>query len=266
MLTLNDSEGGKHRDKGSAVDRALAVLQGVALAQRPMSATELNEALGLPKATLHRICAQLERDGYLQRDLLGKRLRPGPRLRGLALGVMATAADQVERHAILRAVSEAIGETCNLTMPDGDRMVYVDRVETHWPLRLQFQIGTHVPLHCTSSGKLFLSSLPAQRRKRLVGCLNLEKRTNNTLSDPESLLSALAKIRDEEVGTDDQEFVDGMVAVAVPIKAPDGQLIGTLATHAPIQRMTLRQARGHLPALRHAADRLSALIADTTEG
>ena len=55
-------------------------------------------------------------------------------------------------------------------------MRYLDRVETHWPLRMQFVIGSKVPLHCTASGKLFLSQLPGKQMSSLIENLILEKK------------------------------------------------------------------------------------------
>jgi DNA-binding IclR family transcriptional regulator len=75
----------------------------------------------------------------------------------------------------LRQLSEEVGETCNITIPDGSQMRYLDRVETHWPLRLEFMIGTKVPLHCTASGKLFLSQLPGEQMSSLIENLNFEQ-------------------------------------------------------------------------------------------
>ena len=253
------------RNKGSAIQRTLEILEAVALARRPVSATEINATLKLPKASLHRLCGQLEQEGFLQRDLDGKRLRPGRRLKGMVLATLDNSPDHLERRAILEAVSREIGETCNLTVPDGTQMLYVDRVETHWPLRLQFQIGAHVPLHCTASGKLFLSTLPVRRLRRLLDSLPLESRTPNSITDPAALEQALETIRQEQVGTDDEEFVEGMAAVAVPVSNSQGDFVATLATHGPIQRMTLAKARSHLPDLRQAAERLSALL-DPGEG
>jgi DNA-binding IclR family transcriptional regulator len=248
------------REKGSAIQRALAVLEGIAGADRPISVTELNGILDLPKPTVHRLCRTLERERFLQRELDGKRLVAGPRLNRLAMSVIAGSGLRAERHAILQAISSEIGETCNVTVPEGSEMHYIDRVETHWPLRLQFPIGTRVPLHCTASGKLYLSSLPTARRRRLLARLPLDRRTTRTLTDPTALEAALLRIRKEQVGTDDEEFVDGMVAVAVPVTEPGGRLIATLATHAPQQRMTLDAARRHLPALRRGAAQLSQLL------
>jgi DNA-binding IclR family transcriptional regulator len=67
------------------------------------------------------------------------------------------------RHAILARVVEGIGETCNFTMLDGGEVIYLDRVEAAWPLRMNLSSGSRVPLHCTASGKLLLALQPKVR-------------------------------------------------------------------------------------------------------
>ncbi len=248
------------RDKGSSILRALAVLEAVVDADRPITPTELIDDVGLPKATIHRLCSLLVDEGYLQRNLEGRGLLPGSRLNRFALGILAGARLRIVRHAVLQRVSEEIGETCNISVPDGSEMIYFDRVETHWPLRHQLPVGSRVPLHCTASGKLYLSSLSPSRRRRLLGQLRLERHTDRTLTDPEALEAALEAIRSEGVGVDDEELLDGMIALAVPIRDHKGRFCAALATHAPVQRMSLAQARRHLPLLREGAAQISALL------
>jgi DNA-binding IclR family transcriptional regulator len=140
----------------------------------------------------------------------------------------------------------------------GSEMVYLDRVEAEWPLRTQLPIGTRVPLHCTASGKLYLSSLSATQQHRLVGALPLERHTPKTITDTKDLLAELERIRDNGIGTDDEEFIEGMTAVAVPLLDNKGRVVGTLACHAPSVRMNIEAALGHVPVLRQAAEMLSA--------
>ena len=137
-------------------------------------------------------------------------------------------------------------------------MVYLDRVEAEWPLRTQLPIGTRVPLHCTASGKLYLSSFPATQQRRLVGALPLERHTPQTITNTEDLLAELERIRDSGIGTDDEEFIEGMTAVAVPLLGNKGQVVGTLACHAPSVRMGIETALDQVPVLRQAAEALSA--------
>lgn len=246
--------------RSSNILRVLRLIEGVATAERPLSVTELNERLGLPKATAHRLCARLEAEGYLQRKLDGRRLIPGPRLRRMALGVLASEQFRAERHAILMRLSERIGETCNISVPAGSEMIYFDRVETHWPLRLQLPVGTRVPLHCTAAGKLYLASLAPDRRRALVASLTLERRAARTLTSREALERALEVIAEERIGSDHEEFLDGMVAVSVPIESPSGSLVAALAVHAPTSRMSLAELRAQVPAMRRAARALARLV------
>ncbi len=244
-------------EKASRSVRALQVMESMAATEQPMSTAEIAVATGLPKATTHRICGLLEKQSFLAADVGGKGYRPGQRMRDLALGIIATGADHAFRHSVLAEVSREIGETCNLNAPMGGEMIYLDRVETEWPLRTQLPIGSRVPLHCTASGKLYLSSLSEARRHRMVAALPLTRHTAKTITDAKQLISELNRIDAEGLGTDNEEFIDGMTAIALPITDTKGRLTGTLACHAPSQRMSLDVARSYIPVLRRAARALS---------
>ena len=76
--------------------------------------------------------------------------------------------EQGLRHALLTAMADEIGETCNLTTLDGVEIVYLDRAEARWPLRLTLDIGNRIPIHCCASGKLFLALMHAEARASLL--------------------------------------------------------------------------------------------------
>ncbi len=250
-----------NKDKSSAALRALSILEAVATSPDPMTATDINQKLELPKPTMHRLCQMLEKEGYLQTSLDGRGYRPGNRLSKMALGVFSNNDHlRTERHAILQRLSNQVGETCNISIPDGVEMVYFDRVETHWPLRVQLQINDRVPVYCTASGKLFLSHLPSAKRSRLIHKLHLERRTPNTITDLEQLKAELKRIRREGIGIDNEEFMQGMVAVSVPLLTAEEQFFGALAIHAPCARMSLEKALEQVPKLEAAAAELIELL------
>lgn len=242
--------------------RSLYILEALAKAGTPLTPTDINETLGLPKPTIHRLCKRLEREGFLEKDLDGRRYLPGRRLRGMSRGVLGFVRFMHGRRAVLRRLSEQVGETCNIALPEDGGMVYLERVETRWPLRVQLPVGTQVPFHCTASGKLYLSSLPRERRKALVGLLDLTSHATNTITNPDDLLAALEQISQSRIGTDNEEFVAGMVAVAVPIRDRDGRMMAGLAVHGPTQRLSLDDALGWVDALQAAADELAGLMPD----
>ncbi len=246
--------------KGSSIMRALTILEEVALLGHPVTPTELNKELKLPKPTIHRLFGTLEAAGFLKRALDGRRYTVGPRLRTMALSFLHTEEQQVLMRAVLEGISKKVGETANISVPDQNQMQYIDRVETRWPLRVQFPVGSHVPLHCTSAGKMYLSSMRPAARKRLLNYLTLEQYAKNTITDVETLASDLAEIAERGYSTDNEEFIDGMIAVAVPVTDAEGRLLATLSIFAPAIRMSLDTAIDWVPELRKAADDLSSVL------
>ncbi len=242
--------------------KALNILETVAASGHPISIAELSAVLRLSKPTAHRIGTVLEGLGYLEREPGSRRFVEGKRLVRFALSVLQAAAGRGARHGILKALSEAIGETCNLGVMSGNEVVYLDRVEATWPLGLRFEPGSRVPLHCTSLGKLFLGNLPEAQLHKLVGALPLQRYTENTIIEVEQLLFELAETRRRGFSLDDQEFMSGVVCVAVPVTGPDDRICAGIALSAPEARLTLEQACEHIPLLREAADRLSETFAD----
>ncbi len=247
---------------GSAIVRVLGVLEFAGASERPVALADAMAATALPKLTAHRILTMLERERMLQREPDGKRYVAGPRLSALALGAMRSASQRGPRHAILQALVEEINETCNFTTFDGHEVVYLDRVEAQWPLRMILQPGSRVPLHCTASGKLFLSLLPPRKRTRLISAVGLKRYTENTITSRKRFERALDRIRDERVGTDDEEFLAELSAISVPVLDRYGYACAAVAVHAPTARMTIAEARGHLPVLRRAATALAATCVD----
>lgn len=249
----------------SVSERALLLLETIAKAEEPPTLNELMVAIGLPKATTHRFVALLERLGFVQRAADGRHYEVGHRLLALSLEGMRRSFDLAPRRVILAALVKEIGETCNITMLDGERLVYLDRVESDWPLQFRLSVGSHVPLHCTASGKLFLSLSPASLRKALFRTQPFQRHTARTLTSTEQLEAELTRIRQTGVGTDNEEFMEGMAATAVPIRDSRGRICATVAVHGPITRLPLARALALVPALKRAAKSLEqTLLFDTS--
>jgi DNA-binding IclR family transcriptional regulator len=237
--------------------RVIVLLREVARADVPITANELSERTGLPKATVYRLCEQLLGADLIRRQIGGRGFVPVQGLVDLSQTVMSGRSVYVARHAVIERVAREIGETCNLVVPERTGMVYWDRVETEWPLRLQLPIGTRVPFHATSSGKLFLASLGEQQCARLLQEIDLEAFTDNTITSRVALTGHLEEISERGYSLDDEEFIEGMTAVAVPVVDKGGRYVASLAVHAPTSRMSIADARGHVAVLQDAARRIS---------
>lgn len=242
--------------------RLLLVLEDMAAAGVPVTPTEVNQNLGLPKPTIHRLFTTLEAEGFIQREINGRGYSPGLRLRKMSTGVLSSLRIRTARVAILSKLAEDIGETCNIAIGDRDAMMYLDRVETKWPLRIQLPVGTRVPFYCTASGKMYLSSLDRRHLRNYATAADLDARTSATITDPEKLISEVFGIRDQGCSTDNGEFMEGMVAVAVPITEENGRLVSTLSFHAPEQRVSLAEAVEYVDVLKSSAEKLSSLLTD----
>lgn len=243
---------------GVAAQRALEILESIAKAGRPVSGNEVMAWVNLPKPTVYRTCALLERMGMLQRDPTSKRLLTGPRLCALAMETILGSPTRGPIHTILQSLASDIGETCTFTIMDGNEIVCVDRVESASTLRLQLQAGSRLPLHCTASGKLFLSLIPRALSRKLINSAPLKRYTPNTIVDPDQLSNNLKQIRKEKISRDKEEFWVGLIAIAVPVVEKRGRICGTVSVNAPAMRMTLREAEAHVPALRRAAESIAA--------
>ncbi|MBZ0262503.1 MAG: IclR family transcriptional regulator [Hyphomicrobiales bacterium] len=244
--------------EGSAPTRKVfSILKTVAKADRPLSLSELTSLLNVPKPTIHRILHVLENDGLLEREDGGRRFGAGRLLLEFAFDIIASSVRRAPRHIILEALSRRIGETCNLGIMISNQVVYIDRVESKWPFGLRFEPGSRVPLHCTAIGKLFLSSLPHERRASVIGAISLDRYTGNTITNPRELTGELERIERAGFATDNQEFLAGVVCLALPVRNAAGQLIAGLAISAPDARLNLKKALQHVPTLRAAAMQLA---------
>jgi DNA-binding IclR family transcriptional regulator len=243
----------------STLIRGFMLLETIMKADKPLTSAYLAEDLDLPKATVHRIAQQLEEEGLLQREPNGKRFVGGLRLRKLATSVLSNSVMTASRHMVLQSLSEKINETCNLTALDGNEIIYLDRVESNWPFRIHLPVGSHLPLHCTATGKLFLANMRPVWRQRYLRAVTLKKYTDKTILDIIKLKIQLKQISKEEVGYDVGEYLDGMIALAVPVKNQEGEVCFAIAVHAPSTRISIDELKEFLPDLYEAANKISEL-------
>jgi DNA-binding IclR family transcriptional regulator len=237
----------------SPVLKALAILTHVAGAPAPLTLTELSAAAALPKPTAHRLARFLEQTGLVGKDALSRRYAVGPALVELCFNALRNAPARRNRRLLLDRLSEKLGETVNLAVLSGDEVLYLDRVEASWPLRMDFKPGSLVPIHATANGKLLLAYAEPSVRARLLRTLRPTAFTARTITDRKRLEAQLAKIRRQGYSEDDEEFLAGVCCLAVPVRNGRGHVVAGLAVSAPSARFNLQRARAHLADLEIAA-------------
>ncbi|MDP9989817.1 DNA-binding IclR family transcriptional regulator [Variovorax boronicumulans] len=243
--------------------RLFGLLEVMAAKDQRYSLQGLVEETGLPKPTLHRMLQQLEGAGLLQREGDGRHYGIGTRLRRLSENLLFNDSLHGARHTVLRQLVEEIGESCNLTSLSGSEVVYLDRVETAAPLRFYLHPGSRVPVHCSASGKIFLSQMSAAQRRRLLSNAPLETYTPKTLTDPEALEKEVQRVRKDGFAIDNEEFLPGLLCIAALVPSGDEAPSNLcIAVQAPIMRLDAAKAKTLLPALQRAALALSRIDTD----
>jgi DNA-binding IclR family transcriptional regulator len=241
----------------STVGKALAVLEAVADNPQGIGLPDLASRLGLPRQTVHRILVQLEDGGLLIRDHARVRFSVGPRLTRLSLMALVSSNQWAPVRGVLQDLVDDVGETCNIGVLEGLDLVYVERIECEWPLRIHLEVGSRSPAHCLSGGKVLLASLDSKLRSRILRSRKLVARTKRSITRIADLEADLAKVRAQGYAVNNQENFEGIVAVAVPINGPHGRPVAALTMHGPLPRLTVETCEASVPRLTQAAQRIS---------
>lgn len=242
--------------------RLFALLEVIASKDQFFSLQGLAEETGIPKPTLHRMLQQLESAGLLERGADSRQYGTGVRLRKLAENLLLNDTFHGARHGVLRALVHEVGESCNLTALSGSEVIYLDRVETAAPLRFYLHSGSRVPVHGSASGKLFLAGMTPAQRQRLLAHAPLEAFTPKTLTNLDALEEEIQQVKRQGFAFDNEEFLPGLLCVAVLVPSASGRSNLCVAVQAPIMRLGHDKALKLLPALQRAAEALSRIEHD----
>lgn len=240
--------------------KAFAILKMLAHTENSVSLAHIAQEVNISKPSVYRILNQLEAGGFILRGINGRGYSMSPDMAEFALDVLMHDSLQRQWHATLQKLGSRINETCNLTILDKTDVLYLDRIETQSVLRLNLKPGSRLPIHCVASGKMYLSQMKPEERQQLIKRLPLERYTSNTITDPALLEAELDRLRVKDIGIDNEEFIQGAVGLAVPVRDAKGRCCASVAMHAPVARVPMSKLLDFLPALREAADEIAATL------
>ncbi|KGD96205.1 IclR family transcriptional regulator [Achromobacter sp. RTa] len=219
------------------IERAMRLLDALAAQPDPVTLKELSATTGLHASTAHRILNDLVVGRYVERVDNGL-YQLGMRL--LELGSLVKGRLNVREAAIsaMRSLHKLTGQTINLSVQQGDEIVYIDRA---WSERSGMQvvraIGGRAPLHLTSTGKLFLSTGDARQVRAYALRTGLAGHTRNSLTDLDRLERELALVRRHGYARDNEELELGVRCIAAGIFDDTGKLVAGLSISAPAERL-----------------------------
>jgi DNA-binding IclR family transcriptional regulator len=140
-------------------------------------------------------------------------------------------------HPYLEKLSAKYQECAHTGVPDGDCVLYVDMLETDHAVRLQARTGGRDPLYCTSIGKVILANMTEQEVEEYFDRMDIEQKTDNTITDLVEMKKALQVIRANRISYDIEELEKGLVCVASGIFNPEGELVAAIGISSPNGRV-----------------------------
>lgn len=217
------------------IDRSARLLDAIGQYEDPVSLKILSADTGLHPSTAFRILGALMEAGFVEKDsagryMLGKKLvrlagkvRRGVDLREQALDVM-------------EALRDSIGETVNLTVREGDEVIYIERVTPNRMMRVEQVIGSRAPLHVTAVGKLMLAELGDKFIHAYAGRTGLKPYTSHTITTEKDLLGVVHRVQGQGFAYDDEEAEEGVGCIGVLIYDSSKSAVAGLSISAPIER------------------------------
>lgn len=219
------------------VDRMMNLLDALALHEESSSLKTLAEETGLHPSTAHRILNDMVACRLVERGD-GGTYRLGLKLLGLGNLVKARLSVREAAQGPMRALHKLTGETVNLSVRQGNEIVYIDRAYSERSgMQVVRAIGGRAPLHLTSVGKLFLAGDDANQVRAYVTRTGLSGYTRNSITDLAKLESELNHVRRVGSARDDEELELGVSCLAASILDDTGKLVAGLSLSAPTDRI-----------------------------
>lgn len=218
------------------IDRMMKLLEVLASHPQAVNLKQLAHLTGLHPSSAHRILNVMVEKGLVDK------LEPGTYRLGLKLlqlGSLVKSRLDIRREALpfMQQLHHDLGETVNLSLRQGDEMVYVERSASGRAMMRVVQIvGARAPLHITAVGKIFLADAGDEEARAYAKRTGLPAYTKTTLDSEKALLEELAKVRKKWIAFDNEEAEKGVSCIGAGIRDADGTLIAGLSISAPSDR------------------------------
>lgn len=235
------------------LERAALLLDAIAnQEEEAVSLKILSAETGLHPSTALRILSSLADIGFVLRNEAG-RYSLGVKLRQLGCQVRVSADLRTEAKAVMEWLRDRVGETVNLTVREGDEVIYVDRSTVSRMMKVEQVIGSRAPLHVTAVGKLMLGEEGGQSVRDYATRTGLPEYTKNTHADLTSLKEDIDLSMALGYALDNEEAEIGVGCIGVLVKDVRGNPVAGLSISAPMER----RKDEWIPILQEAGRRLS---------
>ncbi|MDI9458495.1 MAG: IclR family transcriptional regulator [Bacillota bacterium] len=220
-----------------SVAQVLGVLDYLETCSSGATVTEVAEALEVHKSTASRLLASMRVAGYVTRSELTGRYSLGIRVVELAKAKLEQFDLRTHARPYLEELWRRTEETVHLAIMEGDRLVYIDKIDTTHIFVMRSRIGSRIPAYCTALGKAILAALPADDRDAIIEKTQFRAYAPKTITDAQVLKDHLKRVAHQGYAVDDEENEEGMRCVAAAIRNHSGEVVGAISISAPTSRM-----------------------------
>ena len=239
-----------------SLERGIAVLQVFSRERPALTLSEVARLTGITRATARRILLTLEKLGHVRSD--GRLFSLTPRVLSLGWAYLSSLNLWEVAQPLMEELVEETKESCSAATLDPPDIVYVARVPTRHIMTIALSVGTRLPAHATSMGRVLLADLPPEELDRFLAEFPPEPVTPHTVTDPDKLRAILDDVRKQGWALNDQELEIGLRSIAAPIKRADGRTLAALNISAAAPRVSVAEMRRRfLPALLQTAEQIS---------
>lgn len=240
-----------------SLERGLAVIQAFGPDQSEMTISEVAAATGTTRATARRFLLTLEQLGHIRSD--GRKFSLTPHVLGLGYAYLSSLNWWKIAQTAMEDVVQELQESCSAAVLDGKDVIYVARVSATRIMSINLSIGTRLPAHVTSLGRVLLSHQPPGVLDKYLADIVPHKFTERTKTEPDDLREAIETARMKGYALVDQELETGLRSLAVPIYDRNGRILAALniGTHAARTRLDEMTGR-FLPVLHDASRKITA--------
>lgn len=201
-----------------------------------LSIGDLSERLLMDKATIHRLINTIKDAGYVNQNLDNKKYSNSLKLLAMGNRVMEKTGVKHIARPFVEELAEKTGETINLGVRVGNKIIYIDKLESSSTIKVGLGIGTSVPSYCSGLGKAILSFTSNDELEDILDSISFEKFTERSIAEKDLLLEEFQRIRERGCSVDDEEYVIGLICIAAPIFDYHGNPVAAVSVSSPKYR------------------------------
>ncbi len=228
---MSDTSGSKIQ----VIDRAVQILEALARYSKPVKLKILSAETGLHPSTVHRILHSLIDNHFVENNGNGE-YRLGQKLIQLTNGLHSEIDIRAVALPHMEALRDRTGETVNLTLREGDVVIYFEKATPNRMMHVNQLIGSRAPLHVTAVGKLMLGLGGESGIEGYAKRTNLPAYTRNTLSNLDKLKEDCLINVEQGYALDNEEAEIGVGCIGVLLYDRNGKVAAGLSVSAPIER------------------------------